>query len=869
MTTSVTDAESRIVNLLLDGAPTTAMQPLTIGLPFPRGRLNGSEHFAFRNSNGVLIPCQSDVLARWSDGSVRWILFDSIIGPFSQQNGEIELVQIPLPIVDPSLQIRTENDYFVIDTGSVEFRVGRSNRVPWLSAMISANTVFDAKTCGIVFTDSKGRELSPTINQVAIEQAGPVRSTICTTGSFSTRPKIRFVLRTCFFAATGLIRQRLTIHNPQRAQHRGGLWDLGDPGSVFFRDLSFRLTMSDTAGSKTRWNEVVGGPTYLTADGTFEIYQDSSGGENWRSRNHIDRHGRVPCSFQGYRIRKGDGERAGLRASPVVNLHNSSASLTAAIPYFWQQFPKAIEAKKGQLTLRLFPAQFNDLFELQGGEQKTHTCWFHVGQRADTTVLGWVHQPIDVCAPVDWYADSGSFPDLAKPDHDGQLASYLNSTIEGGDSLFARREVIDEYGWRNFGDWYADHENAYANSQKPIISHYNNQFDCVHGCILQYVRSGDRRWRELWEPLARHVIDIDIYHTNQDRAAYRGGLFWMTDHYKDAASSTHRTYSSANRDPGKSYGGGPSSSHNFTTGLLEYYYLTGDPLAREAVQSLADWTIRMDDGQLTIWGMVDAGRTGLASRTLDPDYHGPGRGPGFSVTALLDAWTLTGLDKYVAKTEELIRRCIHPADDIAERDLLNAELRWSYPVFLIALADYLRRKTQVNQFDFMFAYGKAALLHYARWMADHERPYLECRDQLEYPTETWAAQEFRKANALRLAAEHADEPLRSRLISKATRLTDRAWTDLRSFRSQHSTRAIAIMLSEGTRDEYFRNHEPVQLTAFPTKTIGFGHPEVFTTQKRRIMAKFKSPGGLLQCLANVTIGLFKPQTWKILMSRAT
>ena len=33
----------------------------------------------------------------------------------------------------------------------------------------------------------------------------------------------------------------------------------------------------------------------------------------------------------------------------------------------------------------------------------------------------------------------------------------------------------------------------------------------------------------------------------------------------------------------------------------------------------------------------------------------------------------------------------------------------------------------------MYAYARASLLHYARWMADHEVPYLSRPERLEYP----------------------------------------------------------------------------------------------------------------------------------------
>jgi hypothetical protein len=194
--------------------------------------------------------------------------------------------------------------------------------------------------------------------------------------------------------------------------------------------------------------------------------------------------------------------------------------------------------------------------------------------------------------------------------------------LEGPASLFARREAIDEYGWRSYGDIDADHENAYYDGPKPVISHYNSQFDTIwcsgRSCSSPAPATGAGGSCPTRSPVTSPTSTSTIYHTDEDRAAYCGGLFWMTDHYLDAATSTHRTYSRANRRPGRPYGGGPGCEHNFTTGLLYYYYLTGDSLAREAVLSLADWVVRRDDGRLTALGLLDAGPTGLASYTADP-----------------------------------------------------------------------------------------------------------------------------------------------------------------------------------------------------------------------------------------------------------
>ncbi len=271
---------------------------------------------------------------------------------------------------------------------------------------------------------------------------------------------------------------------------------------------------------------------------------------------------------------------------------------------------------------------------------------------------------------------------------------------------------IDEYGWRNYGDIYADHEAVNHKEDWPFISHYNNQYDFLYGAIVNFLRSADIRWFKLAEPLAQHIIDIDIYHTDKDKSAYNHGMFWHTDHYIEAKTATHRTYSKLNNTPG----GGPSNEHNYTTGLLYYYLLTGNIQAKEAVLELAQWVIDMDDGSKSIFGIFDQGPTGLASQTVDPLYHKPGRGAGNSVTALLDAYILTNNRNYLFKAEEIIRRTIHPLDDIDKLKLDEPEYRWSYLVYLQVLDKYISLKSELNEIDWMYFYARDSLIHYGKWI---------------------------------------------------------------------------------------------------------------------------------------------------------
>ncbi|MCI0641944.1 MAG: glycoside hydrolase family 127 protein [Gemmataceae bacterium] len=880
--------ESNVVPLVIQSKRACpAPQPITIGVPLPRGFLRQANQVYLCNAAGESVLVQAEALARWSDDSVKWLLVDFVAQGLAQGNNEWSLVTRVSPrpqgrgVRSEAQQITVQENgrTSFVATGAATFFLNTSRGLALQQVLVGSQVMPSALRA--VLVDRKGRRLEPKIESAQFETAGPVRVTLRLEGSF--RNGLRLVARLCFFAQTGLMRARVTLHNPKRARHPGGMWDLGDPGSIQFREFSLQLTpkceaalhyrlqaepsvpSNDTTGAAVlycnghgRWvpfPQIQG-----QADTEPEIYQDSSGGENWQSPNHVDRDGRVQCRFRGYRVRQNGQEQVGRRASPVLIVEAARSAITVGVPEFWQQFPKALEVAVGVVKVGLFPGQSQSAFELQGGEQKTHAFWLNFGPAGDAEhALEWVHGPATACATPAWHARSGVFPHLLSSDAapHAKLDAYLAEVLEGSENLFARREDVDEYGWRHFGEIYADHEREHYDGPAPHISHYNNQYDFLGGAIAQYLRTGNVRWFDLIDPLARHVIDIDIYHTDEDRAAYNGGLFWFTDHYKTAATCTHRTYSRANCTPGdRTYGGGPSSNHNFTTGLLHYYYLTGDLNARAAVLSLADWVVNMDDGCKTVFRLIDDGPSGLATCTASLDYHGPGRGAGNSINALLDGWLVTAKRAYLDKAEEFIRRCIHPNDDVAARELLDVEKRWSYTVFLVVLDRYLRAKAERNELDFMYAYARASLLGYAQWMVDNEKPYFDQPEKLEYPTEAWAGQEFRKANVLRLAAAYADEPLRARLLRRGQELADRAWYDLERFATRYSARGIALVMAEGPLDAMSRVTE-IEPMPRPERQHAFGTPVTFVSQKQRVMEQLQSARGIGKTLIQVA----NPMRW--------
>jgi hypothetical protein len=833
-----------------------SLLPLTFGLTLPTGAWRDGPAIVRLSDHAAPAPAQTRVLSRWPDESVKWLLVHCLLRPTDAQTAELVLHTSP-PDGDRALQLeakRAKVDEIMVNTGLARFRltVGDSFLA---SSPTAVKSEFSLQLCRLICTNRSGKPTAARVERLHIEEAGPVTTAIGIEGKFGRRWDLEFSGSLRFYAGTSLVRIEITAKNPRRARHAGGYWDLGDPGSALLKGLSIELETTAAPDRQIQWLEQTDSILHKTRGDRLEILQESSGGVNWNSRNHVNRDGQVPLRYSGYKVHAAEGESGGWRASPVVCLSSSDGYIACALEEFWEKFPSAIEVDGRVLVAHLWPRHWSDLHELQAGEHCTRVLWLELGRNAQSACerLAWVHSPPLVTAAPNWIAESGAVPFFPsrKTTIRHESKSIIRNAIEGDQSFFAKREAIDEYGWRNFGDMWADHEQAFADDPQPVISHYNNQYDILHGLLIQFLASGDRRFWQLADPLARHVMDIDVYHTERDKSAYNGGLFWHTAHYHSAATSTHRCVSTAMRGSKiPAPGTGPCNEHNYTSGLLLYYYLTGCERARQTVVGFTEWVMAMDEGGRHVLGVLSDQPTGDASRTCSGDYHGPGRGAANSINALLDGWLLTGDDRYRDKIDELIRRCIHPADDVPARRLEHAELRWSYTVFLQALVRFLDVTRDRNDFAQLRVYAQASLLHYARWMTAHERFYLDDADQLEYPTETWAAQELRKGTTLLMAARLAAVREADCFRNRGLEILDRAWQSLVSFESCHFTRPTAIVLQQVYLESYLRaNAAGDSVASGDDMEIDDGSPPLFLTQRQHLRQLIQSPAGVVRICA--------------------
>ena len=814
-------------------------EPVTFGVPLPPGAAHDAATLTIVDGTGQPVPTDARALDLWADGSIRWLLVDAQVDAEGRGSDNHRL-RTAARRQYSAVRVNDTSAGVTVDTSRAVFTLSPGSSL-FAGVVVGDRSLIDPATTAISARAEPDQPCAVAIDRVVIEESGALRAVVRAEGAVRApggSVLVELSIRLHFYANSATVRALVRVRNPRRAVHADGFWDLGDAGSVYLRDLSLTLGLARAEGGVEISCSPELGAVAERMVAPFSLYQDSSGGHNWQSSNHMNRRRAIPMAMRGYRMRSGSDERYGLRATPVLTVRNSIGSVAVTMPKFWQNFPLGVEANDHSIAVRLFPADFADVHEIQGGEQKTHEIFLSFDDDPVTAGrLAWCRSRLIAHVEPRWYSHSAALPYLTVAGGPGTagLRELVDSAITGTDTFEHKREIIDQYGWRHFGEIYGDHEAIRQTGPVPLVSHYNNQYDPVCGFARQFFSTADVRWWTAMMELAAHVVDIDVYHTVEDKWAYNHGLFWHTYHYGDADISTHRTYPRA--CDGKTHGGGPSGEHNYTTGLMLHYFLTGDPASREAAIDLGQFVIDADDGAKTIFKWLDRGHTGFPTASGNMAYHGPGRGPANSLNALLDALRLSGRREFLDKTEQLIRRCIHPTDDVASRNLLDAERKWFYTMFLQSLGKYLDEKASRGEDDQMFAYGRASLLHYARWMADHERPYLDHPENLEFPTETWAAQDIRKSDVFYFAARHAAGAERARFIERAEYFFTYSTTTLAGMPTRRFARPVIVLLSSGWLHPWFRARTGDLPSPPALEATDFGRPDVFVPQKPRAIRR--------------------------------
>ena len=169
--------------------------PVTSGVPFAAGTLREANAVSLRDGDGKSVPLQTDVLARWPDGSVRWLLVDFQADLAARQKKTFALRAGPAaaaPTATPGLlRVASSAGVTTIETGPLRLELNRAAFDPlgavWLDRdgdgkFAAAERV--TRSGGLFVRDAKGRrfEAAGAPAEIVIEEAGPLRVCVRVTG---------------------------------------------------------------------------------------------------------------------------------------------------------------------------------------------------------------------------------------------------------------------------------------------------------------------------------------------------------------------------------------------------------------------------------------------------------------------------------------------------------------------------------------------------------------------------------------------------------------------------------------------------------------------------------------------------------------
>jgi hypothetical protein len=776
------------------------------GIPCPKGRWPATAPLKLHCNTNNLENTTIRATSLWPDGSMKWLHVEGLVGkPYANDdinddlaaNIDVQLTlaeQPPTTLTNPvlkeknKLSIRTNNGKCI--------EVDSSQLLAFHETSLGDTQFYlleeDVSHCHI-------QSFSYTLNSNHLGYQA-VKITQTAHLELACDKNLDVEISATVFLNNGYITGEVTIKNPSAASHPNGQWDLGDPNSIHIKELGLAV---NAAGSSVSF--LVDNITYsVEADKPLSIYQASSGHENWQSLVHVNADNKLPSSFKGFKLMSGEKVLTnGAQAQPVLHLENEQSSYYLEVSRFWENFPSSFTAISSKSEISLLASRYGDPEELQPGEQKTRHF-----SLADEMVA----QASIVMCP-EWIRSTRTLPFLT--DNSSSLNNMIQSGVQGPSSFFQKRLDIDEFGWRHIGELYADHEKAESPDVEFFVSHYNNQYDPIYGMLCQWLVTGNKKWFELADDLAKHVADIDVYHTHDDKPEYSGGLFWHTDHYVQAYTATHRTYSK--HQPTGVYddhagGGGPGGQHCYTNGLTLHYLMTGYLPSKSAVLSITNWVRNYYEGDGTLLSALLALKNSAVPgvKNVKTGKYPLDRGTANYIQALMDRYELLADISDIHRVSTIIQNTVSPSDSLSERNFEDVENTWFYTVFLQAVCRFISIKESLCQLDEDHYFAVASLSHYAKWMMQNEYAYLDKPDILEFPNQTWSGQDLRKLCVLNFASNYLPDSQAQQALKKVTELEQQITERLSNSSESSTTRLLCLMMQNSNYASYLSAAAPMR-----------------------------------------------------------
>ncbi|MCX7590690.1 MAG: hypothetical protein N2255_03580, partial [Kiritimatiellae bacterium] len=558
------------------------------GVPFPVGFLQDPAKLCVVDADGNAVPCQAMTMVKWHkptyDDSVQWALVSFQCNVTSNGTATYFLTDAGRQRPLTKMRVVRGEKSISVDTGVAIYEVPVEGSTLLSKAAIGGKEIVAGTGLRSVITSGdwpeRGIKLGDRhvgmIESAAVEEEGPVRVVIVLKGTHKPGDKdgkfYGFTTRFYFELGSPSVRIIHSITNGRLdpALYDGWryvyTWPIEDASLVM--DLAMREQVKVTAPAE--------GQLVTSAKGLL-VYQDSSGGEKWQNlgggnyENWLSRYtGGLTVrgvSFRGYKVyEEGKEVAAGNAHSGVMDVSDGTRGITAALRNFRVEYPHSLSGGPGQLRIGLFPAEFSEPFHLNAGQRKSWDVrlTLHEAKAPDLRECFAIQDTLLLFRPDPaWMVRAGA--EGAWPYGIALVPDETNKPRK----TRLDKEQLDgiHVGW----DWY-----GWISSYNAGGGHWNEET-----VSLPWVLWGDGANFDDMERKTLWAADLTALHwDNPDISTFWLMLMSWNDHENRLKRVAYPGW--YNRDTW----GLPDSGHMGMLMWPEYYFLTGDMRAREAVEHL-------------------------------------------------------------------------------------------------------------------------------------------------------------------------------------------------------------------------------------------------------------------------------------------
>ncbi len=553
------------------------------------GAARKGSRFGLMDEAGRAIPVQTGVLARWPDGSARWVLVEFLAGGVE---GKVKKYQLiwggDVEAVGPQEKVKVrKGERTGLETGGFFVGVKRAGQTVEMLAL-------GAWKLDWVMTDARGKRFSARVESVEIEkESGALRGTMALAGSFVDAKGVRsfgWRLRASVYGGLSLVKLEPMI-------------TLDPATGVMNKIREMKLALSPMDGgeiqtSVTRRMQV--DDEHFLAEGKLKA-------------------GRVPGHVT---FAVGD-ERA-----------------TLALRDFWQRWPKGMGVTQEAAEVELFPrfeaGRFEHMepwykyqylfdgscYQLKTGQARRWEMWVDLSGGDGEALVKRVDEPPVLLADPAQAMATGVWGDGPAGGVDEDYDGWVKGLFEG---FCASQRDQRDYGEMNWGDWFGERH----------VNWGNNEYDTGYELFFQAARLNDPAMHRMADAAARHASEVDVVHfTNEElNASYgpppkgfapRPGM--MHEHCVGHVGGFYSTETI--RRLFVSFSVGKSKKpylcldpfnlgHVWTRGIARHYFMTGEPWSKKIAQLMGDSLARLtEEGEYAYFSKSDhSGR--VAGWTLE------------------------------------------------------------------------------------------------------------------------------------------------------------------------------------------------------------------------------------------------------------